>query len=341
MRTELTYNRPEDKEVRRRKGMKMTNKTLTQIENMKAQTFGVEVEGNHITRQKAAMVAADYFGTGRYEYTSGRNGYMTWSAWDQEGREWKFSRDVSIAGPDDEKCELVTPILTYKDIEMFQELLRSLRRAGMVSNSDQGCGVHIHVGLKGTDGRDHDARSLRNLVNIMAAHEEQIGRAIRINVARVGTYCQVVDPRFLQQVNSKKPATMEALADVWYQSQHADGWDRDHHYNSSRYHMLNLHASFTKGTVEFRLFQFANPHDGKKGGIHAGEMKAYIQLCLAMSELAKEVKYASPKPQQTENEKYAFRCWMLRLGFIGDEFETARKILLQNMEGNAAWRQAA
>ena len=87
---------------------------------MKAQTFGVEVEGNHITRQKAAMVAADYFGTGRYEYTSGRNGYMTWSAWDQEGREWKFSRDVSIAGPDDEKCVLVTPILTYKDTDMFK-----------------------------------------------------------------------------------------------------------------------------------------------------------------------------------------------------------------------------
>jgi len=103
--------------------------------------------------------------------------------------------------------------------------------------------------------------------------------------------------------------------------------------------MLNLHASFTKGTIEFRLFQFSDPHDGKKGGIHAGEMKAYIQLCLAMSELAKEVAYASPKPQQTDHEKYALRCWLLRLGFIGDEFETARTILLRNMDGNAAWRQ--
>ena len=110
---------------------------------------------------------------------------------------------------------------------------------------------------------------------------------------------------------------------------------------SSPHNMLNLHASFTKGTIEFRLFQFSDPHDGKRGGIHAGEMKAYIQLCLAMSELAKEIAYASPKPQQTENEKYAFRCWMLRLGFIGDEFETTREILLKNMDGNAAWRQAA
>ena len=59
-----------------------------------------------------------------------------------------------------------------------------------------------------------------------------------------------------------------------------------------------------------------------------------------MSELAKEISYASPKPQQTENEKYAFRCWMLRLGFIGDEFKTARQILLRNMDGNSAFRTA-
>ncbi len=64
----------------------------------------------------------------------------------------------------------------------------------------------------------------------------------------------------------------------------------------------------------------------------------YIQLCLAMSQLAKMVRTASSKPQQTDNEKYAMRCWMLRLGFIGDEFATAREILLRNMEGNASWR---
>lgn len=70
---------------------------------------------------------------------------------------------------------------------------------------------------------------------------------------------------------------------------------------------MNLHATFTKGTIEFRLFQFADPSDGKQNGLHAGELKAYIQLCLAMSQLAKMVKTASPKPQQTENEKYAMR----------------------------------
>ena len=207
-----------------------------------------------------------------------------------------------------------------------------LRKAGAKSSPSRGCGVHIHIG-KG----DHTAKTLRNLVNIMAAHERQIGRAIRLSQSREYSYCKTVDPRFLEEVNRKKPTTMAKLADIWYQSQGED-WRRNEHYNSSRYHMLNLHATFTKGTIEFRLFQFADPADGKRNGLHAGEMKAYIQLCLAMSQLAKMVRTASPKPQQTDNDKYAMRCWMLRLGFIGEEFATAREILLRNMEGNAAWR---
>ena len=312
----------------------MNEKITNQIAEMKKQTIGVEVEMNSITREKAARIAAKFFGTGRYENTAGRNGYYTWSAWDEQGREWKFQRDVSIAGCDSEKCELVTPILTYEDIETLQELIRQLRHAGAKSDATRGCGVHIHIG-KG----NHTAKTLRNLVNIMASHEEQIGRAIRIDAGRTGHYCKVVNQRFLEQLNKKKPTTMSQLEDIWYEGNGAN-YGRTQHYNDSRYHMLNLHATFTKGTIEFRLFQFADPHDGKRGGLHAGEMKAYIQLCLAMSELAKEVKYASPKPQQTDNEKYAFRCWMLRLGFIGEEFATAREILLRNMEGNASWRNA-
>ena len=69
--------------------------------------------------------------------------------------------------------------------------------------------------------------------------------------------------------------------------------------------MLNLHATFTKGTVEFRLFQFDKPSNGKLNGLHAGQLKSYIQLCLALSQMAKEVRTASPKPQQNENPKYA------------------------------------
>ena len=82
----------------------MKDKTRIQIEEMKNQTVGIEVEMNGITRERAAEIAAGFFGTGRYENTARRNGYYTWSAWDGQGREWKFQRDVSIAGTDSEKC---------------------------------------------------------------------------------------------------------------------------------------------------------------------------------------------------------------------------------------------
>ena len=310
----------------------MNDKIAKQIEEMKKQTIGIEVEMNSITRQKAARVAAEFFGTGRYEYTAGRNGYETWSAWDEQGREWKMQKDVSIAGPDSQKCELVTPILTYGDIETLQELIRRLRKAGAKSDYTRGCGVHIHIGAKG-----HTPQTLRNLANIMASHESLLKDALALDEYRVGRYCRPVDENFLKEVNKKKPKTMAKLADIWYTSQ-GEGYGRGQHYNGSRYHMLNLHATFTKGTVEFRLFQFDAPSDGKLNGLHAGQLKSYIQLCLALSQMAKEVRSASAKPQQNENPKYAMRTWLLRLGFIGEEFATARDILTRRLSGDAAFR---
>ncbi len=310
----------------------MNEKTARQIEEMKKQTIGVEVEMNNIKREKAAKVAADFFGTGRYEYTAGRNGYETYSAWDLSGREWKFQKDVSITGPDAEKCELVTPILKYEDIETLQELIRRLRKAGAKSDATRGCGVHIHIGATG-----HTAKTLRNLANIMASHEGLLAEALKLDRNRMNHYCRVVDERFLKELNKKKPTTMSGLADIWYKSQGAS-YGRNSHYNDSRYHMLNLHATFTKGTIEFRLFQFEAPENGRMNGLHAGQLKSYIQLCLALSEMAKEVKTASAKPQQNENPKYAMRTWLLRLGFIGDEFKTARDLFTKRLSGDTAFR---
>ena len=88
--------------------------TARQIEAIKNDyTFGVEVEMNHITRKKAARIATAFLGRpGDYEDTANRNGYMTWSAYDLDNREWKFSKDSSIhAFREEEQCELITPIL--------------------------------------------------------------------------------------------------------------------------------------------------------------------------------------------------------------------------------------
>ena len=116
---------------------------------------------------------------------------------------------------------------------------------------------------------------------------------------------------------------MAQFADIWYTANGAN-YGRNQHYNDSRYHMLNFHATFTKGTIEFRLFQFDKPTAEK--------------LCLALSEMAKGLKTASPKPQQTENPKFAMRTWLIRLGLVGEEFSTARSFLTKNLDGDAAFR---
>ena len=217
-------------------------------------------------------------------------------------------------------------------MELLQGLIRQLRHAKAKSCPSRGCGVHIHIGSDG-----HTPQTICNLVNLMASHEDQLTKAIEISAARQSRYCQTVDPAFLRRINNKKPKTNEELARCWY-----NGPTHTHHYSITRYRMLNLHSYFNRyHTIEFRCFNFDEESAERKGGLHAGQLKSMIQLCLAMSQLAKQIRKASPKKQQTENEAYAFRCWMLRLGFIGDEFKTARDYFMRNFTGNSAWRHAA
>ena len=121
---------------------------------------------------------------------------------------------------------------------------------------------------------------------------------------------------------------MNTLEYIWYNGPSG----RYQHYGETRYHGLNLHSVFSKGTIEFRLFNST---------LHAGEIKSYIQLCLAISHQALVQKSASRIKTQSSNEKYTFRVWLLRLGLIGDEFKTARHHLLKNLEGNIAWKDPA
>lgn len=296
---------------------------------MRTQKFGIEIEMTGITREKAAKVIAEYFGTESFYIGTY---YETYGAKDRQGRTWKATYDSSIIAQKKErgrtvgandtyKCEIVSPILTYQDLPDLQEVVRQLRHSGAFVNSQ--CGIHIHV-----DASRYTPQTLRNLVNIIASKEDILYKALQIDPARL-RWCKKTNERLLETINRKKPETMEALKDIWYAGSNRG---RMEHYNETRYHGLNLHSTFTKGTVEFRLFNSTT---------HAGEIKAYIQFCLAVSHQALTQKKASARKTVTDNEKYAFRCWMLRLGLSGDEFKTCRLHFLKHLEGNAAWRNAA
>ncbi len=278
-----------------------------------------------LTRAAAARIIAGHFGT---QATHVGGGYDTYTVRDNRNRQWKLVSDASIrcrnrsnrSASRDYSVEFVSPICQYEDIETIQELVRKLRAGGARVNDS--CGIHVHV-----DASAHTPQTLRNIVNIMASKEDLLYKTLQVQVSRE-QYCQKADTRFLDELNHKRPRTMDEVERMWY-----NGYGgRYNHYDNSRYHALNLHSVFSKGTIEFRMFNST---------LHAGEVKAYIQLCLAISHQALVQRGASRIKTQPENEKYTFRTWLLRLGLIGDEFKTARQHLLKNLEGNIAWRDPA
>ena len=84
--------------------------------------------------------------------------------------------------------------------------------------------------------------------------------------------------------------------------------------------------------VSFHWFRpFADPK----------EMEAYTHFLIALCEMAKTQKRITAKEKEVDNEKYAFRCFLLRLGFIGDDYKYERKILLRNLEGSSAFKSGS
>ena len=77
------------------------------------------------------------------------------------------------------------------------------------------------------------------------------------------------------------------------------------------------------------------------GETTAEEVKAYTHLVAALCDMARNQKRITAKEKITDNDKYAFRCFLLRLGFIGAEFKNERKILLRNLSGNSAFKGGA
>lgn len=297
--------------------------------SLKDQRFGIELEFTGMTRERAARKIQEVLGGTVHNTGSAHQG---WYVQAPDGRKWKVMGDASIHTErggnhrqyPGEECEFVTPICTYDDIPTVQECIRRLRKAGAKVNGS--CGCHIHV-----DALRHTAQSLKNLVFLMKAKQDLIFKAVGTQRSRLARWCQPIDDRLVNEIRKvpKKDLNQDRLEDVWYET-YAPRGSRSAHYNQSRYHALNLHSTWQRGSIEFRIFE---------ASLHAGEIRAWLNLCLAMSAQAINQKRTSPEVLDTAgNDKYAMRCWLLRLGFIGDEWKEVREHLLKNLSGNAAWR---
>ena len=297
---------------------------------IKDQCFGVEVEMTGITRRQAAEALAAYFGTepqylGTY--------YDTWGVTDPEGKVWKLMSDSSIraerktadgyetVGRGEYQVEMVTPKLTYAELPKLQECVRRVRKAGAKANGS--CGIHVHV-----DASNHNRQSLKNLIGIMYSKEDILFKALQVSESRAERWCKKVREPMLRQartLSSDETTDLTQLEQVWYEG---DVADREH-YNWTRYHALNLHSVFYRGTVECRCFNST---------LHAGKVAAYVNLCLAISAQAIAQRSTVMRKTHSENELFTFRVWLVRLGLNGEEFKHTRDHLLAHLEGDRAWR---
>lgn len=283
-----------------------------------------------ITRRKAAEIVVDHLGGSVEEL---HDYYKTLKIIARDGRVWKIMYDGSIkcqkrtggqkvSASSEYSVELVSPILTYeKDMVDVQEMVRKLRKAGAFSEQQNCTGIHIHL-----DGRNHTPKSIRNFMNIIYSRNDLLYDALQIEQRRM-QFCKKMDESLVHKMNRSKPTTFNQIEDIWYQGY---GERRERHYHESRYHFLNLHSLFNGcGTVELRGFN---------GTLHAGKIRSYIALSLAMNHQALSQKSASSKKPQIENPKFSMRTWLNRIGFIGDDFKNCREHLCKHLEGSAAWR---
>lgn len=314
---------------------------MTQNEMIKAQRYGVEIEFTGISRSMAAEIVAKELNS--TSSSAHCDAYYTRYIMDQNGREWKIQRDSSITPDrkvgrecDDEyKVEFVTPPLNYSDIEKLQLIVRAFKAAGAKVNSS--CGIHVHV-----DGANHTPMSLERLVNFMVARQDLIYDALEIG-DRANHWCHKLNKELLVQMKKHKELTARQVEMIWYSKANDNYYGSiDHsHYNHTRYHGVNLHAFFSKGTVEFRLFNST---------LHAGKIKAYIQFCLAVSAWAITSKDDKIVFRSMDNYTSAQRVTLMRnilvnrLGLCGEEFSTCRLHImnpLKSLAGMHTREQAA
>lgn len=291
--------------------------------------FGVELEFANISTRRASEVLASMI-NGRND--AHWNGHARITEHDPEtgrpyphhlGQCWQVVSDASVSGG----AEVVTPPLRYDEIEKLQEVVRAMRRAGAKAASN--AGIHIHVSHP-----DLDFKSIRNMVNWLYRQSDHVQLMTRTEERRRGQWCKPVEKKHVdafRKAARKRNVSdiMQEAARAWYGAHNWSGSFSQHEtrqrYHSSRYHAINLHSWFYRGTIEFRMFNSTT---------HAGVVKSYVQFVTALTAYAINQKNTSATKREIEGSpRYAARCVLLRLGLKGKEFKTCRLHMTKHLPG--------
>jgi len=297
----------------------MTQDTQIATQTPSSRKFGVEIETYGLSNSEAASVMARFFGAGEPSYTGGV--YGTYSVSDRQGRIWKCQDDASIQSST--SSEIVTPPLCGgEDIDLLQGVIRALRNAGAKSDAARGCGIHVHV-----DGAGLTPKAVAALATMVHKYDGLLEKALQNAERR--RWCRVIPEDTLRRLRLVRPnQCLDDINAAWYGCFNSSPTHYDREFNT-RYRGLNLHSLFFRGTIEFRWFN---------GTLHAGEIKAYLQFCLALVARAETKSMPRLSVRAVDGgSKYYFRLFLLDLGLVGDGYKTCRRHLLKNLEGSAAW----
>jgi hypothetical protein len=179
--------------------------------------WGIEVEFTGMRRLTAASILSDHFCTTFVKY--GGWGNDEYEILDPNHRIWKIVKDASIEPqvkengsiePENEdfKCELVSPILTYRDLPVLLGVIEVLRKRNAITNLN--CGIHIHL-----DAALFTPKSLRVLCNMVYSKQYLLTGALNVNPNRKRQYCSDLPDDFIERFKGAKPnLSWEELSDI-------------------------------------------------------------------------------------------------------------------------------
>ena len=155
----------------------------------------------------------------------------------------------------------------------------------------------------------HTGATLRNMLNMLYSKQPIIKKVFEIEV-------DILDADFITELNKVSIQTIEEFKTETVGKQ------------QSAYRGIEF--DFSNNTITFKLVKTPKEPD---------KLEAYTQFISLLSQSAKALKYTSPKTTATDNYKFTMRTWLIRLGFVGNEYKKARRLLLENLEGNGAYRK--
>ncbi len=157
----------------------------------------------------------------------------------------------------------------------------------------------------------HTGITLCNLINLIASKEKLFMKAF-------GRQSDIMPKGLVEYLSSVKPETMEAFITA-YKSGFAEGRFSESEDMDFSSLPENLTLSFFNATFD------------------ALEIISYVMFCVRLNEQAKKQKYASARQRANSCDRFSFRCFLLKLGFIGDTYKAERKVLISRLEGSSSY----